>query len=178
MKIETELKVVKLYQEGLLYEEIYKLTKVNNTSINRVAKKYNLPRRLLNEEGRQSRIDKLYEATKKRLLTEAKFIRVFTQNKKVDSTNKKIKEGQSWPEADKTYCSINYYQVETVAKFLGLSPDSVRRLIRDKKLKAVRLKNRYFVVDYDLEYYLKGYKKIDEDRILQDSLRTLSRLLE
>ena len=59
---------------------------------------------------------------------------------------------------------IEYITVEAAARQLGLHPDSIRRLIRNKELKAYRFGNVYRIKIVDWEQFIKDHATIDDDK--------------
>lgn len=51
----------------------------------------------------------------------------------------------------------NYSDVDQVSKRLGIHPESVRRLIRDGKLPAIKFGNKWLVEKSVLEQFASGY---------------------
>jgi excisionase family DNA binding protein len=51
----------------------------------------------------------------------------------------------------------NYADVDQVSKRLGIHPESVRRLIRDGKLPAIKFGNKWLVEKSVLEQFASGY---------------------
>jgi excisionase family DNA binding protein len=51
----------------------------------------------------------------------------------------------------------NYSDVDQVSRRLGIHPESVRRLIRDGKLPAIKFGNKWLVEKSVLEQFASGY---------------------
>lgn len=56
-----------------------------------------------------------------------------------------------------------FISVEEAAKRLGLHPDSIRRFIRNKELKAFRFGGVYRIKKTDFEEFIKTHATMDED---------------
>jgi excisionase family DNA binding protein len=56
-----------------------------------------------------------------------------------------------------------FISVEEAAKRLGLHPDSIRRFIRKKELKAFRFGGVYRIRKTDFEEFIKTHSTMDED---------------
>ena len=48
-----------------------------------------------------------------------------------------------------------YYSIKDIARLLGCDPETIRRRIRDKKLKAIKVNNQFKVKEEDLIEMLK-----------------------
>lgn len=51
----------------------------------------------------------------------------------------------------------NYADVDDISRRLGIHPESVRRLIRDGKLPAIKFGNKWLVEKSVLEQFASGY---------------------
>lgn len=52
---------------------------------------------------------------------------------------------------------LNYADVNEVSRRLGIHPESVRRLIRDGKLPAIKFGNKWLVDKTALDQFASGY---------------------
>lgn len=56
-----------------------------------------------------------------------------------------------------------FISVEDAAKRLGLHPDSIRRFIRNRELKAFRFGGVYRIKKTDFEEFIKTHSTIEDD---------------
>ena len=56
-----------------------------------------------------------------------------------------------------------FISVDEAAKRLGLHPDSIRRFIRTKELKAFRFGGVYRIRKTDFEEFIKTHSTMDDD---------------
>jgi excisionase family DNA binding protein len=56
-----------------------------------------------------------------------------------------------------------FISVEEAAKRLGLHPDSIRRFIRNKELKAFRFGGVYRIKKVDFEEFIKTHSTMEDD---------------
>jgi len=48
------------------------------------------------------------------------------------------------------------FNVQEISQIINLCPKSVRKLIKDEKLKGMKIKGVLYVAEADLEKYMKG----------------------
>ena len=59
---------------------------------------------------------------------------------------------------------LKYYTIDEINKLTHLSKESIRKLIRSKKLKAIKFGVRYLILEQDLMDYMNSlYKKNKEN---------------